>query len=261
MLELRSITKFFNRGTVDEKRAVDSVSLQVDAGEFITIIGSNGAGKSTLLNLVAGVYSIDEGSILFEGRDVTRLPEHKRALYVGRIFQNPMMGTASSMTIEENLALAEERGSRRSLKWAVTSRRRKNYRDRLAMLGLGLENRLGEPVKNLSGGQRQSLALIMAVLRPPRMLLLDEHTAALDPKTAHVVMEHTGRLVREFNLTALMVTHNLNLAIDFGNRLIMMHEGSIPFEVKGEEKQNLTTDDVIRRFGVSQDRSLFSVEY
>ena len=171
MLELRSITKFFNRGTVDEKRAVDCVSLHVDAGEFITIIGSNGAGKSTLLNLVAGVYSIDEGSILFEGRDVTRLPEHKRALYVGRIFQNPMMGTASSMTIEENLALAEERGSRRSLKWAVNSKRRKNYRDRLAMLGLGLENRLGEPVKNLSGGQRQSLALIMAVLRPPRMLL------------------------------------------------------------------------------------------
>ena len=257
MLELNSITKYFSRNTVNEKIAVSGLSLSVPTGQFVTIIGSNGAGKSTLLNLVAGVYPVDEGSVFFDGADVTKLVEHKRASYVGRIFQNPMMGTASSMTIEENLVLAEERGKKRTLRWGVTNSRRRRYREMLSMLGLGLENRLKESVRFLSGGQRQSLALIMAVLNPPRLLLLDEHTAALDPKTAGVVMEHTGRLVREFNLTTLMVTHNLNLAIDFGHRLIMMHEGNIRFQVEGSEKKDLTVNDVISRFGVTQDKSLF----
>ena len=257
MLELQSVTKYFNRGTVNEKTAVKGLDLSVTSGDFITVIGSNGAGKSTLLNLVAGVYPVDEGRILFDDRDVTGLPEHKRSVFVGRIFQNPLMGTAASMTIEENLALAEDRGKRRSLRWGVTEERRKRYREHLAMLGLGLEYRLREAVRHLSGGQRQSLALIMAVLNPPRLLLLDEHTAALDPKTANVVMEHTGRLIEEYRLTALMVTHNLNLAIEYGNRLIMMHEGGVRFEVKGAEKRGLTAQEVIKRFGVTEDRALF----
>ncbi len=256
-LKLQSITRRFNPGTVNEKTAVNGLDLKARPGEFITVIGSNGAGKSTMLNLVAGVYPVDEGKIYFDDLDVTGYPEHKRARYVGRIFQNPLMGTAASMTIEENLALAHERGRRRSLNWGVTASRRKLYRERLAPLGLGLENRLGEPVKFLSGGQRQSLALVMAVLTPPKMLLLDEHTAALDPKTAHIVMEQTARLVEAFHLTTLMVTHNLNLAIEYGHRLIMMHEGNIRFEVAGEEKRKLSATEVIKRFGVTQDRSLF----
>ena len=248
MLEVQNLTKVFNRGTVNEKVALSQVSLKLEAGDFVTVIGGNGAGKSTLLNSVAGVFPADGGRILLDQKDVTRLSEHRRAQYLGRVFQDPMMGTASDMNIEENLALAYRRGKRRTLKWGVTGAERARYRDLLRELDLGLENRLTDKVGLLSGGQRQALTLLMATLQTPKLLLLDEHTAALDPKTAAKVLEITQRIVEEQHLTAMMVTHNMRDAITVGNRLIMMNEGRIVVDVAGEEKKRLTRSDLMGLF-------------
>jgi putative ABC transport system ATP-binding protein len=249
MLAIKGLKKTFNSNTVDEKVAIDGIDLEALEGDFVTIIGSNGAGKSTLLNLIAGTYLPDEGDIAIEGRNVTLLPEHQRARYLGRIFQNPLMGTASSMTIEENLSMAELRGKVRSLRWGVTKSRRDFYRETLKVLELGLETRLKDLVSLLSGGQRQSLTLLMATLSLPKLLLLDEHTAALDPKTAQRVIELTEKIVRENHLTTIMVTHNMQQAIRYGNRMIMLHEGKVKFDVHGEEKKALTVEEVVKRFG------------
>jgi putative ABC transport system ATP-binding protein len=249
MLAIKGLKKTFNSNTVDEKVAIDGIDLEALEGDFVTIIGSNGAGKSTLLNLIAGTYLPDEGDIAIEGRNVTLLPEHQRARYLGRIFQNPLMGTASSMTIEENLSMAELRGKVRSLRWGVTKSRREFYRETLKVLDLGLETRLKDSVSLLSGGQRQSLTLLMATLSLPKLLLLDEHTAALDPRTAQRVIELTEKIVRENHLTTIMVTHNMQQAIRYGNRMIMLHEGKVKFDVHGEEKRALTVEEVVKRFG------------
>lgn len=249
MVRVEGIKKVFKRGTVDEKMAIADISLHCKRGEFITVIGSNGAGKSTLLNLIAGTYTPDHGEIFIDGIKVTHLPEHRRAMYLGRIFQNPLVGTASSMTIEENLAMADLRGRSRGLRWGVTRSRRAFYKDILRMLDLGLENRLKDSVSLLSGGQRQSLTLLMATLSLPKLLLLDEHTAALDPRTALKVMDLTQHIVSENHLTTIMVTHNMLQAIRFGNRMVMLHEGRVQFDVEGEEKSALTVEEVVRRFG------------
>ena len=227
MLKINGVYKTFNRGTINEKRALNGVDLELNEGDFVTIIGGNGAGKSTLLNSICGVFPVDSGSIVIDGKDVTRLPEHKRAKYLGRVFQDPMMGTAADMWIEENMSLAYRRGMSRGLKWAITSKERKMYREMLSQLGLGLEDRLSSKVGLLSGGQRQALTLLMAVMRKPKLLLLDEHTAALDPKTAETVLELSEKFISEGNLTTLMITHNMKDAITHGNRLIMMHEGRV----------------------------------
>ncbi len=248
MLEIKGISKTFNVGTVNEKQALNNVSLTLNDGDFCTIIGGNGAGKSTMLNAIAGVWPVDEGQILIDGQDVTKLPEHKRAKFLGRVFQDPMNGTAASMGIEENLALALRRGSRRTLRPGIRNQERKLYRDLLSKLGLGLETRLTSKVGLLSGGQRQALTLLMATLERPKLLLLDEHTAALDPKTARKVLDLTQEFVEEQNLTALMVTHNMKDAIAMGNRLIMMHEGRIIYNVSGDEKKKLTVDDLLKKF-------------
>lgn len=249
MIVIQGLKKTFSPNTVDEKVAVNGIDLEAQKGEFVTIIGSNGAGKSTLLNLIAGTYLPDRGTIVIEGRNVTPLPEHRRARYLGRIFQNPLMGTASSMTIEENLSMAELRGKRRGLRWGVNNKQRERYRELLKILELGLENRLKDRVSLLSGGQRQCLTLLMATLSLPEVLLLDEHTAALDPKTADKVIRLTDRIVRENELTTIMVTHNMHQAIHFGNRMIMLHEGKVQFDICGEEKSRLTVEEVVRRFG------------
>ncbi|MEJ2639843.1 MAG: ATP-binding cassette domain-containing protein [Desulfosarcinaceae bacterium] len=249
MLRIEGARKTFNPGTPDEKRAIDGLDLHLSPGEFVTVIGSNGAGKSTLLNLIAGSYTTDEGEVFIDGDRVTDYGEHRRAAYLGRIFQDPLMGTAASMTIEENLAMAELRGKPRGLRWGVTKARRVDYRERLTQMGLGLETRLKHSVSLLSGGQRQSLTLLMATLTLPKVLLLDEHTAALDPKTAHTVMDLTEEVITTNRLTALMVTHNMRQAIRFGNRMIMLHEGRIQFDVKGDEKAALTVQEVVARFG------------
>ena len=249
MIRLERITKIFNKGTIDEKVAVDGIDLHVRKGEFVTVIGSNGAGKTTVLNLSAGTFAPDEGDIYIDDSRVTNLAEHRRARYLGRVFQNPLMGTAASMTIEENLAMADLRGQPRTLRWGVTKARRNYYRETLEMLGLGLENRLKDSVSLLSGGQRQSLTLVMVTLSLPKLLLLDEHTAALDPKTAQVVMDLTQKIVEENNLTTVMVTHNMLQAIRYGNRMIMLHEGRIQYDIQGEEKKALTVEEVVRRFG------------
>jgi len=246
---LQDLKKIFNRNTIDEKAAINGIALEVKQGEFVTVIGSNGAGKTTLLNLVAGTYFPDEGKIFIDGKEVTLLPEYRRAKYLGRIFQNPLMGTASSMTIEENLSMAELRGKPRGLSWGVTKKQRNQYRDLLKTLELGLENRLSDHVSLLSGGQRQCLTLLMATLSLPKLLLLDEHTASLDPKTAEKVIDLTDRIVRENHLTTVMVTHNMLQAINFGDRMIMLHEGKIQFDIKGEEKRSLTVEEVVKRFG------------
>ena len=248
MLTVNSLYKTFNKGTINEKRALDGVDLELNEGDFVTIIGGNGAGKSTLLNSISGMYRVDRGSILIDGEDVTKLPEHKRAKYLGRVFQDPMMGTAADMWIEENMSLAYRRGKRRSLKWAITNKERASYKEMLAQLGLGLENRLSTKVGLLSGGQRQALTLLMAVMQKPKLLLLDEHTAALDPKTAETVLNLSDKFIEEEQLTAMMITHNMRDAIDHGNRLIMMHEGRIIFTVSGEEKKTLTVDDLLKKF-------------
>ena len=248
MLELKGIYKTFNAGTVNEKRAIDNLNLTLENGDFVTIIGGNGAGKSTTLNLIAGVYPVDAGMIHLNGYDLTNLPEHKRARFLGRVFQDPMMGTAATMGIEENLALAYRRGQRRGLHAGITNEERKLYREKLATLGLGLEDRMTSKVGLLSGGQRQALTLLMASLQKPKLLLLDEHTAALDPATAAKVLELSDRIVRENELTAMMITHNMKDAIVHGNRLIMMNEGRIILDIEGEEKQHLTKRDLLDKF-------------
>ena len=249
MLEIRDIYKTFNPGTVNEKRALNGVSLTLNDGDFVTVIGGNGAGKSTLLNAVAGVWGVDAGSILIDGQEMTRLPEHKRAKYIGRVFQDPMMGTAATMQIEENLALAARRGESRTLRSGITRGEREKYRELLKILDLGLENRLTTKVGLLSGGQRQALTLLMATLKRPKLLLLDEHTAALDPKTAAKVLETTEKIVSRDQLTTLMITHNMRDAIAHGNRLIMMYDGKIVVDVSGEEKKKLTVEDLLAKFG------------
>ncbi|MCI8915878.1 MAG: ABC transporter ATP-binding protein [Oscillospiraceae bacterium] len=249
MLDVKNIRKTFNPGTVNEKTALDGVSLTLNDGDFVTVIGGNGAGKSTLLNAVAGVWPVDSGSISIGGADVTKLPEHKRAKYIGRVFQDPMMGTAATMQIEENMALAARRGRVRTLRPGITRDERDHYREMLKILDLGLEDRLTSKVGLLSGGQRQALTLLMAALRKPDLLLLDEHTAALDPKTAAKVLEATERIVQKDQLTTLMITHNMRDAIVHGNRLIMMYEGRIALDIAGEDKKKLTVEQLLARFG------------
>jgi putative ABC transport system ATP-binding protein len=248
MLEINNIVKTFNPGTVNEKVALQGVTIKLKEGDFVTIIGGNGAGKSTVLNAIAGVWPIDEGSIVIDGIDVTRLPEHKRAKYVGRVFQDPMMGTAATMQIDENLALANRRGKRHGLKWGSGRKERENYKEMLKTLGLGLENRLTSKVGLLSGGQRQALTLLMATLQKPKILLLDEHTAALDPKTAAKVLELSERIIYDNNLTAMMVTHNMHDAIKYGNRLVMMDNGKVILDISGEEKKSLTVEALLQMF-------------
>ncbi len=248
MLVLQNIHKSFNAGTVNEKQVLKGINLKLAPGDFVTVIGGNGAGKSTMLNAVAGVWRVDEGSILIDGVDVTGIPEHKRAKYLGRVFQDPRMGTATNMQIDENLALAARRGRRRTLKWGITAKERADYREQLKMLDLGLEDRMTAKVGLLSGGQRQALTLLMATLQRPKVLLLDEHTAALDPKTAAKVLTLTDQLISENQLTALMVTHNMRDAIAHGNRLIMMHDGNIILDISGEEKKQLTVETLLEKF-------------
>ena len=251
MLKLENIRKTFHAGTVNQKIALDGLSLTLNDGDFVTVIGGNGAGKSTLLNTIAGTFSVDSGSITIDGEDITDLPEQKRARFLGRVFQDPMMGTAADMWIEENMALAAHRGERRGLRWAISPAERENFRRLLSELDLGLEERLSSKVGLLSGGQRQALTLLMAVMKKPKLLLLDEHTAALDPKTAAKVLELSDRFVEEGNLTTLMVTHNMKDAIAHGNRLIMMNAGKIVFDISGEEKKRLTVDDLLHAFTLS----------
>lgn len=248
MLVIKDIYKTFHPGTINEKRALNGINLVLEDGDFVTVIGGNGAGKSTLLNMIAGAHIPDTGSILLDGIDITNLPEYKRAKYLGRVFQDPMMGTAADMWIEENLALAARRGKPRTLRWAITRKEREEFREMLKPLGLGLENRLSTKVGLLSGGQRQALTLLMAAMRRPKLLLLDEHTAALDPKTAATVLELSDRFILEGHLTAMMVTHNMKDAIAHGNRLIMMHEGQIILDIRGEEKKKLTVEELLEAF-------------
>lgn len=248
MLELKNIYKTFNPGTVNEKRALQGLNLSLADGDFVTVIGGNGAGKSTMLNIISGAYSVDEGSISIGGVDVTKLPEYKRAPYIGRVFQDPMMGTAATMQIEENLALAARRGLRRGLRTGISRAEREQYRELLKILDLGLEDRLTSKVGLLSGGQRQALTLLMATLKKPQLLLLDEHTAALDPKTAAKVLAATEQIVRRDNLTTLMITHNMRDAIAHGNRLVMLYDGRVVVDVRGEEKRRLTVEDLLEKF-------------
>ena len=249
MLDIQNISKTFNAGTVNEKTALNNVSLHLNEGESVAVIGGNGAGKSTLMNSVAGTWLVDSGRILLDGMDITNLPEHKRAKYIGRVFQDPMMGTAATMQIEENLALALRRGQGRTLRAGITRAERDMFRELLKTLDLGLEDRLTAKVGLLSGGQRQALTLLMASLVKPKLLLLDEHTAALDPKTAAKVMEVTRTIVNRDALTTLMITHNMRDAIEYGDRLIMMYEGRIALDIAGEEKQKLTVEDLLAKFG------------
>ena len=248
MLKVVGLSKVFNPGTVNEKAALNDLSLTLNNGDFVTVIGGNGAGKSSLLNAIAGTWKPDSGKIYIDDIDVTNMPEYKRAKFLGRVFQDPMMGTAATMGIEENLALAKRRGKHRGLKWGIKNAEREEYRKLLASLDLGLEDRLTNKVGLLSGGQRQALTLLMASLQKPKLLLLDEHTAALDPKTAHKVLQISDRIVEENNLTTLMITHNMRDAIAHGNRLIMMNEGKIILDVSGEEKKNLTVKDLMSFF-------------
>ena len=248
MLELHQVCKTFNPGTVNEKTALNHLSLTLEEGDFVTVIGGNGAGKSTMLNAISGVWPVDEGTIRIDGVDVTELSEHRRAVYLGRVFQDPMVGTAGNMTIEENLALAARRGEKRTLRWGIRKSEREQFKELLRPLGLGLEDRLTAKVGLLSGGQRQALTLLMASLKKPKVLLLDEHTAALDPKTAAKVLELSDQIVKEHKLTTLMVTHNMKDAIAHGNRLIMLDAGRVILDIRGEEKQKLTVPDLLARF-------------
>lgn len=248
MLKIDHIYKTFNVGTINEKTALNGATLTLNEGDFVTVIGGNGAGKSTLLNAVAGTWIVDEGSITIDGVDVTKMSEHKRAKFLGRVFQDPMMGTAATMGIDENLALAARRGKHRGLGSGITKAERESYKELLKELDLGLEDRLTSKVGLLSGGQRQALTLLMATLQKPKLLLLDEHTAALDPKTAAKVLALSDKIVAEHNLTTLMVTHNMKDAIAHGNRLIMMNEGQVILDISGEEKKNLTVEDLLQKF-------------
>ena len=248
MLELHQVCKTFNPGTVNEKAALNHLSLTLEEGDFVTVIGGNGAGKSTMLNAISGVWPVDAGTIRIDGVDVTELSEHRRAVYLGRVFQDPMVGTAGNMTIEENLALAARRGEKRTLRWGIKKSEREQFKELLRPLGLGLEDRLTAKVGLLSGGQRQALTLLMASLKKPKVLLLDEHTAALDPKTAAKVLDATEKIVQRDKLTTLMITHNMRDAIAHGNRLIMMYEGRVAVDVSGEEKKNLTVEQLLSLF-------------
>lgn len=264
MLELKNVTKIFNADTVNEKVALDDLSLTLNDGDFVTVIGGNGAGKSTMLNAIAGTFAVDEGQVVIDGNDITRLPEHKRAKFIGRVFQDPMTGTAADMWIEENMALALNRGKIRGFSWAIQENERKQFKEMLKRLDLGLEERLSTKVGLLSGGQRQAITLLMATMNSPKLLLLDEHTAALDPKTAAMVLSITRELVSEHKLTTLMITHNMQDAIDNGNRLIMMQAGKIILDISGEEKKNLTVDSLLEAFrktsgsAFASDRALLS---
>ncbi len=248
MLEIKEIYKTFNPGTVNEKAALKGLSLNLEEGDFVTVIGGNGAGKSTMLNAIAGVWPLDGGQIIIDGEDVTSLPEHKRAAYIGRVFQDPMMGTAPTMQIDENLALAQRRGKKRGLKTNLSKSDLSSYRELLSILDLGLEDRMTTKVGLLSGGQRQALTLLMATLVKPKVLLLDEHTAALDPKTAAKVLEATEKVVSKSNLTTIMITHNMKDAIMHGNRLVMMNDGKIILDIRGEEKKKLTVEALLHEF-------------
>ena len=266
MLQIKNVHKTFNPGTINEKKALKGIDLMLNEGDFVTVIGGNGAGKSTMLNMVAGVYPVDCGTITIDGVDVTKLPEHKRAKYIGRVFQDPMTGTAADMQIDENLAIAARRGRGRGLKAGVTRKERTEYTELLRSLDLGLETRLTSKVGLLSGGQRQAITLLMATLKKPKLLLLDEHTAALDPKTAKKVLDLTKKIVEKDNLTTIMITHNMKDAIAIGNRLIMMNDGKIIYDVSGDEKKALTTADLLAKFKVTSgeeldnDRMLLSTE-
>jgi len=266
MLKISGVEKTFNPGTINEKKALNGIDLTLNEGDFVTVIGGNGAGKSTLLNMIAGVYPVDCGKITIDGIDVTKLPEHKRAKYIGRVFQDPMNGTAADMQIVENLALAARRGKARGLQAGVLRKEKEYYAKTLKELDLGLETRLTSKVGLLSGGQRQAITLLMATLQKPKLLLLDEHTAALDPKTAKKVLELTERIVEKDNLTTIMITHNMKDAINIGNRLIMMNDGKIIYDVSGEEKKALTTADLLAKFKITSgeefdnDRVLLSTE-
>ena len=248
MLTITNVRKTFNKGTINEKKALNGINLHLESGDFVTIIGGNGAGKSTMLNMIAGVYPIDSGKIVIDGINISREPEHRRAKYIGRVFQDPMRGTAANMEIQENLAMALRRGKIRGLGWGIRNNEKDYYRTALAQLDLGLQTRMTSKVGLLSGGQRQALTLLMATLKKPKLLLLDEHTAALDPKTARKVLELTEKIVNEQELTALMVTHNMKDAIQIGNRLIMMHEGRIIYDVSGEDKKKLQVEDLLEKF-------------
>ena len=248
MLKIENVCKTFNAGTVNEKVALQGLNLHLKEGDFVTVIGGNGAGKSTMLNAVTGVFGVDSGKILIDGVDVSHLPEYRRAKYIGRVFQDPMMGTAATMQIEENLALAARRGKPRTLRIGITKAEREEYKEKLKILDLGLEDRMTAKVGLLSGGQRQALTLLMATLQRPKLLLLDEHTAALDPKTASKVLDATQKIVEKDHLTTLMITHNMRDAIAYGNRLIMMYDGHIVVDVSGEEKKNLTVEQLLNLF-------------
>ena len=248
MLEIKNVHKTFNKGTINEKKALNGVDLKLQPGDFVTVIGGNGAEKSTMLNMIAGVYPIDQETILLDGKDISDLPEYKRAYMLGRVFQDPMMGTAAGMEIQENMAMAYRRGKRRGLSWGITKKEKKMFKEKLATLDLGLEERMTSKVGLLSGGQRQALTLLMATLKKPSLLLLDEHTAALDPKTAKKVLDLTEKIVAKDNLTTLMVTHNMKDAINIGNRLIMMNEGRVIYDVSGQEKKNLKVPDLLKKF-------------
>lgn len=256
MLEIKNVHKTFNPGTINEKKALKGIDITLNEGDFVTVIGGNGAGKSTMLNMIAGVYPVDCGNIIIDGDDVTKLPEHKRAKYIGRVFQDPMTGTATDMQIIENLALASRRGKVRSLAPGTKKKEKEEYRELLASLDLGLEDRLTSKVGLLSGGQRQAITLLMATLKKPKVLLLDEHTAALDPKTAKKVLDLTQEIVAEHNLTTIMITHNMKDAIAIGNRLVMMNDGKIIFDVQGEEKKALTTADLLDKFKTTSGEEL-----
>jgi putative ABC transport system ATP-binding protein len=258
MLDIRQIFKTFNAATANELRALQGIDLSVEEGSFVIIVGTNGSGKSTLLNAIAGTFPVDAGTIGIDGVDVTAWPEHRRASLVGRVFQNPFSGTAPSMTIAENLVLATRRGRGRGLGWALTGRARSELRDRVRWLNMGLEDRLDNPIGSLSGGQRQALTLLMASWVKPKLLLLDEHTAALDPKTAEIVMRATTAAVQRERLTALMVTHNMQHALTFGSHLIMMSEGRVVYEARAAEKASLTVESLVRRFQVTSDRLLLT---
>lgn len=256
MLEIRGVEKTFNPGTINEKKALTGVELKLNPGDFVTVIGGNGAGKSTMLNMIAGVYPVDSGSIVIDGVDVTKMSEHKRAKFLGRVFQDPMTGTAATMEIQENLALANRRGLKRTLKSGISKKEKEEFKELLKTLDLGLEERLTSKVGLLSGGQRQALTLLMATLKKPKVLLLDEHTAALDPKTAKKVLDLTQEIVARDNLTTLMITHNMHDAIKVGNRLIMMNNGRIIFDVSGEDKKKLTTADLLEKFKINSGEEL-----
>ena len=264
ILSLENVKKVFYPGTVNEKVALNGIDFSLNKGDFVTVIGGNGAGKSTMLNAIAGVWHIDGGKISIDGVDISRLPEHKRAQYIGRVFQDPMTGTAANMQIEENLAIAARRGKRRTLRWSITAKEREQFRELLSVLELGLEDRMTAKVGLLSGGQRQAVTLLMAAMKNPKLLLLDEHTAALDPKTAAKVLGITDKLIRENGLTALMVTHNMRDAIAHGNRLVMMNNGRIILDVSGEEKKALTVETLLAKFSeasgeqFANDRALLS---